>query len=51
MDKRIDDFIKQELKQTVKNLEPSQQLFFNIKNQIKLQEENVMKKNLFASKN
>ena len=50
MDKRIDDFIKQELKQTVKNLEPSQQLFFNIKNQIKLQEENVMKKNLFASK-
>ncbi|NDO47510.1 hypothetical protein [Clostridium sp. MD294] len=50
MDKRIDDFIKQELKQTVKNMEPSQQLFFNIKNKIKLQEENSMKKNLFASK-
>lgn len=50
MDKKIDDFIRQELKQTVKNMEPSQQLFFNIKNQIKLQEENAMKKNLFASK-
>ena len=50
MDKKIDDFIRQELKQTVKNMEPSQQLFFNIKNQVKLQEENAMKKNLFASK-
>ena len=50
MDKKLDNFIRQELKQTVKNMEPSQQLFFNIKNQIKLQEENIMKKNLFASK-
>lgn len=50
MDKKLDNFIRQELKQTVKNIEPPQQLFFNIKNQIKLQEENTMKKNLFASK-
>ena len=34
MDKKIDDFIRQELKQTVKNMEPSQQLFFNIKNRV-----------------
>ena len=50
MDKKIDDFIKKELKYTVKNIEPSQQLFFKIKNQVKLQEEDSMKKNLFTSK-
>lgn len=50
MDKKLDNFIKNELKQTVKNIEPSPQLYFKIKNQVKLQEENVMKKNLFASK-
>lgn len=50
MDKKLDNFIKKELKQTVKNIEPSPQLYFKIKNQVKLQEENVMKKNLFASK-
>lgn len=50
MDKNLDDFIRQELKQAVKNIEPSPQLFFKINSQVKLQEENVMKKNLFASK-
>ena len=46
----FDNFIKKELNHTVKDMEPSQQLFFNIKNQVRLQEEKRMKKNLFASK-
>lgn len=46
----FDNFIKRELNHAVKNMEPSQQLFFNIKNQVRLQEEKRMKKNLFASK-
>ena len=46
----FDNFIKRELNHAVKNMEPSQQLFFNIKNQVRLQEEKRMKKNLFTSK-
>lgn len=50
MDKKLDKWIENELNQTVKNIQASPQLYFKIKNQVRLQEERNMKKNLFTSK-
>lgn len=50
MDKKMEQWLESELKKTVKNIEPSPQLYFKIKNQIRLQEEKRMKKGVFTSK-
>ena len=48
MDKKMEQWIESELKKTVKNIEPSPQLYFKIKKQIKLQKEKRMKKGVFT---
>lgn len=45
-----DKWIQTALQETVKQIEPSQQLYYKIKNQVRIQEESNMKKQLFASK-